>query len=190
MSGITPPLGADTAGSPGPLPGRRDFLYLTTAAVGAAGVAVAAWPFIDSMNPAADTLALATVEVNLSSIRPGQMIVVSWQGKPIFVRRRTPEEIRKAQEVDLSLLRDPEPDSARVQRPEWLILVGLCTHFSCVPMFDGNALRLGDGGFGGWFCSCHGSQYDTAGRIRKGPAPRNLPVPRYALLSDAVIRIG
>jgi ubiquinol-cytochrome c reductase iron-sulfur subunit len=171
-------------------PNRRHFLYLGTAAVGAAGVAATAWPLIDSMNPASDALALATVEVNIASIQPGQMIVVTWQGKPTFIRRRTEDEIKQAQDVDLSILRDPEPDSARVQRPEWLILVGVCTHLGCVPIFDGNNLRLSDPDFGGWFCSCHGSQYDTSGRIRKGPAPYNLPVPHYSFLSESVIRIG
>jgi ubiquinol-cytochrome c reductase iron-sulfur subunit len=190
MSNLTHPTGADAAGSAGGSPSRRNFLYLTTAAVGGAGLAATAWPFIDSMNPAADTLALSTVEINISSVQPGQMIVANWQGKPVFVRRRTPEEIKSAAEVDLSALRDPEPDSARVQKPEWLIVVGLCTHLGCVPMFDGNNLRLGDGGYGGWFCSCHGSQYDTAGRIRRGPAPRNLPVPKYVFLSPSLIRIG
>ncbi len=190
MPSITHPIGADAAEGGGGAPSRRHFLYLGTAAMGAAGLGAAAWPFIDSMNPASDTLALATIEVNIASVQPGQMIVAAWQGKPVFIRRRTPEEIKAAQDVDITTLRDAEADSARVQKPEWLILIGVCTHLGCVPMFDGNALHLGDGGFGGWFCSCHGSQFDTAGRIRKGPAPRNLSVPRYVFLSEAVIKIG
>lgn len=189
MSSITHTTGAGAAEGHGGAPNRRNFLYLSTAAVGAAGLAATAWPLIDSMNPAADTLALATVEVSIASVKPGQMIAVSWQGKPVFVRRRTPDEIQTARAVDITTLRDPQDDSSRVQKPEWLILVGICTHLGCVPMFDGvGSSHLG--AYGGWFCPCHGSQYDASGRIRQGPAPRNLAVPRYAFLSDDVIKIG
>jgi ubiquinol-cytochrome c reductase iron-sulfur subunit len=189
MSSITHPTGAGAAEGSGGAQSRRNFLYLTTAAVGAAGLVATAWPFIDSMNPASDALALASIEVDISAVEPGQQVVVTWQGKPVFIRRRTPEEIKAAQTVDLSSLRDPMSDAQRVQKPEWLVLVGICTHLGCVPLFDGaNSDHLGE--FGGWFCPCHGSQYDTSGRIRKGPAPRNLAVPRYSFLSDKVIKIG
>lgn len=169
---------------------RRDFLYLTTAAVGAVGAGVTGWTFIDSMNPAADTLALSTTEVNISSLEVGQAIVVQWQGKPVFVRRRTPAEIEEAKSVDVSSLRDPQPDDARVLKghEEWLVLVGICTHLGCVPL--GTKANEPRGDFGGWFCPCHGSHYDTAGRIRKGPAPKNLNVPPYAFTSDTLIKIG
>ena len=129
------------------------------------------------------------VEVNIGSVKPGQMITVSWQGKPVFIRRRTPDEIKAARAVVVTALRDPEDDAQRVQRPEWLIVVGACTHLGCVPLFDGaGSSHLGR--YGGWFCSCHGSQFDTSGRIRQGPAPKNLIVPRYVFLTDDVVRIG
>jgi ubiquinol-cytochrome c reductase iron-sulfur subunit len=171
-------------------PARRDFLYLTTGAVAAVGAGVTGWSFIDSMNPAADTLALSTTEVNISSIQAGQAIVVTWQGKPVFVRRRTPDEISAAQAVSVGELRDPQADSERVQKgkEEWLVVVGICTHLGCVPL--GTKANEPRGEFGGWFCPCHGSQYDTSGRIRKGPAPSNLLVPPYAFSSDTVIKIG
>ena len=169
---------------------RRDFLYLTTGAVAAVGAGVTGWSFIDSMNPAADTLALSTTEVNISAVEPGQAILVQWRGKPVFVRRRTKAEIDAAKAVDVSSLRDPQADSDRVKagKEEWLILVGVCTHLGCVPL--GTKANEPRGDFGGWFCPCHGSHYDTAGRIRKGPAPRNLEVPVYSFLSDTVIKIG
>ncbi len=189
MSSITRPTRAGSADGGKGVPNRRNFLYLTTAAVGSAGLAATAWPFIDSMNPASDTLALATIEVDISAIAVGQMIVVSWQGKPIFIRHRTPDEIKDAKAVDLSSLYDPEDDAKRAPKPEWLILVGVCSHLGCVPIFDGTgSARQGE--FGGWFCPCHGSQFDISGRIRKGPAPTNLPVPRYTFLTDTVIKIG
>lgn len=189
MSTVPPPSAAGAADHGVEDPTRRDFLYLATGAVAVAGLAATAWPFIDSMNPAADTLALSATEVDLAPVVPGQQIVVTWQGKPVFIRRRTPAEIERAATVDLAELRDPVPDSQRVQKPEWLILVGICTHLGCVPLFDGaGAGNLGE--FGGWFCPCHGAQYDTAGRIRKGPAPHNLAVPHYTFLSDTMIKIG
>lgn len=165
---------------------RRDFIVLSASAMAAVGAGSVAWPFIDAMNPAADVLALSSTEVDLSPIAVGQSITVLWRGKPVFIRRRTPEEIEAAKNVDMNELRDPEPDSARVKegKEEWLVMVGVCTHLGCVPL--GN--RAGD--YQGWFCPCHGSHYDTAGRIRKGPAPKNLLVPDYAFLSDERIKIG
>ena len=167
---------------------RRDFLVYAASGLGAVGVAAAVWPFIHSMNPAADTLALASTEVDISKVEVGQAITITWRGKPVFVRHRTAEEIKAAQEVNVGELRDPQTDAQRVQKPEWLIMVGVCTHLGCIPLGQ----KSGDpkGEFGGWFCPCHGSQYDTSGRIRKGPAPLNLLVPQYTFLSDTSVRIG
>jgi ubiquinol-cytochrome c reductase iron-sulfur subunit len=167
---------------------RRDFLLVTTGAVGILGAAMAAWPFIDVLNPSADVLALSTTEVDLSPIQEGQSITVVWRGKPVFIRRRTAAEIEAARNVQLGELVDPAPDAERAERPEWLVLVGICTHLGCIPLGQKSGDPRGD--FGGWFCPCHGSHYDTAGRIRKGPAPRNLEVPTYAFLDDNTIRIG
>ncbi|MEQ8321943.1 MAG: ubiquinol-cytochrome c reductase iron-sulfur subunit [Rhodospirillales bacterium] len=167
---------------------RRDFLIWSTVAVGAAGTALAVWPFIDQMNPAADTLALASTEVDISQIEVGQSITVIWRGKPVFIRHRTPEEISAAETVNLAELPDPQADTARVQKPEWLIMVGVCTHLGCIPLGQKQGDTKGD--FGGWFCPCHGSHYDTSGRIRKGPAPTNLPVPSYEFTSDTSVLIG
>jgi ubiquinol-cytochrome c reductase iron-sulfur subunit len=189
MSDTTHPAGAGgQGGHEGEGATRRDFLYLATGAVAAVGVASVAWPFIDSMNPAADTLALAQIDVDLSPIQVGQAITVTWRGKPVFIRRRTEEEIAAAGSVNLAELRDPAPDSARVKQPQWLILVGICTHLGCVPLGQKSTDPRGD--YGGWFCPCHGSHYDTAGRIRRGPAPLNLHLPEYAFLTDTSIRIG
>ena len=165
---------------------RRDFIYVAAAGVSAVGGVAAAVPFIDQMNPARDTLALATTEVDLSAIEPGQIVTKMWRKKPVFIRRRTPDEIKSAEDVVLTDLRDPQADSERVQKghEEWLILVAVCTHLGCVP-------DKGDKGeFGGWKCPCHGSHYDTSGRIRKGPAPQNLMVPEYRFVSDTKIVIG
>ncbi|MBO6946462.1 MAG: ubiquinol-cytochrome c reductase iron-sulfur subunit [Rhodospirillales bacterium] len=167
---------------------RRDFLIWSTVAVGAVGTALAVWPFIDQMNPAADTLALASTEVDISQIEVGQSITVIWRGKPVFIRHRTQEEINAAESVDLADLPDPQTDDARVQKPEWLIMVGVCTHLGCIPLGQKSGDPKGD--FGGWFCPCHGSHYDTSGRIRKGPAPNNLPVPGYEFTSDSTVLIG
>ena len=167
---------------------RRDFINLlvnTTAVFGAAAVA---WPIISSLNPSQDVLALSSIEVDLSQIEVGQAITVKWRGKPVFIRRRTPEEIKSAEDVDVTTLRDPQPDSARVQKPEWLILVGVCTHLGCVP--QGQKPSEPRGQFGGWFCPCHGSEYDTSGRIRRGPAPLNLAVPTYVFETDSLVKIG
>ena len=167
---------------------RRDFLTLTAAALGAVGTAAAIWPFIDSMNPAKDTLALSTTEVDLGPVAVGQRLTVVWQGKPVFIDHRPPEEIKKAEDVPLSDLKDPQKDSARVKKPEWLVVVGVCTHLGCIPL--GQKSTDDRGLFGGWFCPCHGSMYDTSGRIRQGPAPQNLLVPPYEFTSDTQIKIG
>jgi ubiquinol-cytochrome c reductase iron-sulfur subunit len=169
-------------------PTRRDFLYLTAGAMGAIGVGAAIWPFIDSMNPAADTLAAATIEVDLSPIEVGQAITVTWRGKPVFIRHRTEKEIQAANQVDVNSLPDPEADENRVINPKWLVMVGICTHLGCVPLGQKPSDQKGE--YGGWFCPCHGSHYDESGRIRKGPAPTNLAVPEYTFLNDNRIRIG
>lgn len=164
---------------------RRDFIVLSASAVAGVGAASFAWPLISSLNPAADVLALASTEVDISKVEKGQSIRVMWRGKPVFIRRRTKKEIEEARDVNLDDLRDPETDQARVKKghDEWLILVGVCTHLGCVPLGY-------QGDYGGWFCPCHGSHYDTSGRIRKGPAPLNLAVPPYEFLSDNLIKIG
>jgi len=167
---------------------RRDFLYLTTMAVSAVGVAALAWPFIDSMNPAADVLALASIEVDLAPVEAGQAITVMWRGKPVFIRHRTEGEVIAAREVPLDDLPDPQPDEARVIEAPWLVVVGICTHLGCVPL--GQRPTDERGNYGGWFCPCHGSHYDTSGRVRAGPAPLNLPVPEYEFVEEQRIRIG
>ncbi|MBB5687916.1 ubiquinol-cytochrome c reductase iron-sulfur subunit [Roseomonas alkaliterrae] len=176
--------GEATAGGPP----RRDFLNLVTTAFAAVGVGAVAWPFIASMQPARDVLALASTDVELEPIAEGQAVTVMWRGKPVFVRHRTAADIAAAREVPLSQLPDPQPDQARVQRDQWLVLLGICTHLGCVPLGQKPTDAKGD--YNGWFCPCHGSHYDTSGRIRKGPAPRNLEVPQYAFTSDTKIRIG
>lgn len=167
---------------------RRDFLELVAWSTVGVGTLVSIWPFIDSLNPSADVLALAATELDLSPIEVGQRVTVKWRGKPVFVDHRTAEEIEAARSVPLDELRDPEPDEVRAQRPEWLIVVGICTHLGCVPL--GNRPGEPRGEWGGWFCPCHGSHYDTSGRIRKGPAPRNLAVPPYTFLEQTLVRIG
>ncbi|MCW5700264.1 MAG: ubiquinol-cytochrome c reductase iron-sulfur subunit [Rhodospirillales bacterium] len=167
---------------------RRDFLLITTGVLSAAGAALALWPFIDSMNPAKDTLALATTGVDLSAIEEGQSITVVWRGKPVFIRHRTATEIEEARAVAMDQLVDPQADEDRVEKPEWLVMVGVCTHLGCIPLGQKPSDPKGD--FGGWFCPCHGSHYDTSGRIRKGPAPKNLAIPPYEFIDDTTIRIG
>lgn len=176
---------------------RRDFLFVATGAVGAVGAALTAWPFISQMNPDASVLALATIEVDLSPLEEGQSITVKWRGNPVFIRHRTAKEIEEAQAVSVADLKDPlarnenvpESDPAtdinRVVggKESYIVMMGVCTHLGCVPLGE-------QGEYGGWFCPCHGSHYDTAGRIRKGPAPQNLPVPKYEYVSDTKIRIG
>ena len=166
-------------------PSRRDFIHIAAAAAAAGAAVGVGWPLIDQMNPAADTLALASIEFDLTKVADGQQVVVKWRGKPLFVRKRTPAEIQKAVATPLSDLRDPQTDAERHKpgKPEWLVLVGTCTHLGCVPTFGG-------GDYGGWFCPCHGSHYDTSGRIRKGPAPKNLEVPTWDFVSDTKIKVG
>ncbi len=179
---------------------RRDFLYVASGAMGGVAVAAVAWPLIDQMNPSSAALALSSVEVDLSPVAVGQGIVVKWRGQPLFVRHRTPEEIKAAASVDVASLPDPLaenanlPDNApasdanRATKAEWLIVKGVCTHLGCTPTISTPTDVQGE--YGGWLCHCHGSQYDTAGRIRKGPAPRNLDVPVYAYLTDTRIKVG
>lgn len=167
---------------------RRDFMALLAGAFGAVGAAIAAFPLINSLNPAKDTLALATIEVELSEIPVGTAKTVMWRGKPVFIRHRTPEQIEAARSVATQSLIDKQSDEQRVKKPEWLVTVGVCTHLGCVPAGQKESDNHGD--FGGWFCPCHGSHYDTSGRIRKGPAPKNLAVPPYEFLSDTKIKIG
>ena len=162
---------------------RRDFLFTATYAVGAVGVGATVWPMIDQMNPDASVKALASTEVDVSAVNPGKTITVLWRGKPVFIRRRTQEEISKAQNVNLEELKDPQKDEERVKKSEWLVMTGVCTHLGCVPLGD-------KGDFGGWFCPCHGSHYDTSGRIRKGPAPTNLEIPKYEFVDNNTIKIG
>jgi ubiquinol-cytochrome c reductase iron-sulfur subunit len=178
-------------------PNRRDFLYIATGAVGAVGAAMVAWPFIDQMNPDASVLALASIEVDLAPIAEGQSITLKWRGNPVFVRHRTAKEIEDAKAVPIADLPDPDARNANVKdgdpatdinrvvggKEQFLVMMGVCTHLGCVPLGQ-------QGDYGGWFCPCHGSHYDTAGRIRKGPAPQNLPVPKYAYISDTKISIG
>ena len=183
-------------------PNRRDFITIAAGSFAAIGGAAAIWPMIDQMNPDASALSLATIEVDLTPIEIGQSITVSWRGKPVFIRHRTADEIAQAKAVKLDDLPDPEArngnlkagapatDVNRVKdkNEKWLVLVGICTHLGCIP----KGQRVGDarGDFGGWFCPCHGSHYDTAGRIRKGPAPRNLEVPTFEFITDSKIKIG
>ena len=162
---------------------RRDFIFTTSYALGAVGVGAAVWPLIDQMNPDASVKALASTEVDVSSVEPGQSITVLWRGKPVFIKRRTQEEIAKAREVDIKNLKHPEKDEDRAKNPEWLVMVGVCTYLGCVPLGD-------KGEYGGWFCPCHGSHYDTSGRIRKGPAPTNMEIPKYEFVNTNTIKIG
>ena len=164
-------------------PERREFLFTATYAVGAVGVGAVVWPLVDQMNPDASVKALASTEVDVSSVDPGKTITVLWRGKPVFIKRRTPEEILEARAVKMEDLKDPEKDEDRAKNAEWLVMVGVCTHLGCVPLND-------KGDYNGWFCPCHGSHYDISGRIRKGPAPNNLDVPPYNFLNDTTIRIG
>ncbi len=169
---------------------KRDLLQLILTAGAAVGVGAIAWPLIDSMNPSKDVLALSSVDVDLAPVVEGQGITIVWQGKPIFVRHRTPAEIKSAQDVALNDLIEPQADSARVKagHDQWIVLIGICTHLGCVPL--GNKPSDPRGEWGGWFCPCHGSQYDTSGRVRHGPAPLNLYLPPYAFESDTKIKVG
>ncbi|MCA3556235.1 ubiquinol-cytochrome c reductase iron-sulfur subunit [Aestuariivirga sp.] len=185
---------------------RRDFLYIATGSVAAVGAALAVWPFINQMNPDASVLALASVEVDLAPIAEGQEITIKWRGNPVFVRHRLPAEIEAANKVALSDLKDPLARNANLSdgdpatdanrvvggKEQYLVMMGVCTHLGCVPIGNEGEYAVVEGNVrhGGWFCPCHGSNYDTAGRIRKGPAPENLHIPQYAYLSDSKIRIG
>ena len=162
---------------------RRDFLFTTSYALGVVGVGAAVWPLIDQMNPDSSVKALASTEVDVSSIEPGKSITVLWRGKPVFIKRRTEDEITEAKAVKLEDLKDPEKDEDRAKNPEWLVMIGVCTHLGCVPLGD-------KGEYNGWFCPCHGSHYDTSGRIRKGPAPKNLEIPKYEFVNSNTIVIG
>jgi ubiquinol-cytochrome c reductase iron-sulfur subunit len=178
-------VGAKTDPAHGEDPSRRDFIYIASMTAAAGGAVALAWPFIDQMNPSADTKALASIEFDVTKVGEGQQVVVKWRGKPLFVRNRTKAEIAKAVADDGAAMKDPQKDADRVKpgKAQWLIVGGNCTHLGCVPTFGG-------GDYGGWFCPCHGSVYDTSGRIRKGPAPKNLVVPEYAFLSDTKVKIG
>ena len=169
--------------------GRRDFLYYATAAAGAVATGAAVWPLVDSMNPSADVMALSSVEIDLADVAPGVRITVKWAGKPVFIDHRTESRIAaaRADDADPGLI-DPATDAERAQRPEWLIQIGICTHLGCIPLGQADSDPRGE--WGGWFCTCHGSVYDAAGRIRRGPAPRNLDLPPYAFASDSLLRIG
>lgn len=168
-----------------PSSGRRDFLYVAASAVGAVGVAGVAWPLVNQLNPDASVLALASIELDISSVAEGETVTVMWRGSPVFVRNRTARDIEEAKAVPMSELKDPETDEERTKpgHENWLIMIANCTHLGCVPVGD-------SGEFDGWFCPCHGSHYDTAGRIRKGPAPLNLVVPPYEFVTDTLVKIG
>ena len=167
---------------------RRDFIFTASYALGAVGVGAVVWPLVDQMNPDASVKALASTEVDVSALEVGQSITVLWRGKPVFIRRRTQNEIIEAQNVNFASLKDPMSDLDRVKKPEWLVVEGVCTHLGCVPLGQKPSDIKGD--FNGWFCPCHGSHYDTSGRIRKGPAPDNLPIPPYKFINDNKILIG
>ncbi len=167
---------------------RRDFIVVASYAMAGIGAAAVAWPLIDQMNPAADTLALASIEVDISKIDIGQSITVKWRGKPVFIRHRTEDEINIAQSVELSQLKDPQLDVDRVSNPKYLVMIGVCTHLGCVPLGQKTGEIKGE--YDGWFCPCHGSHYDSSGRIRKGPAPVNLEIPPYTFETESLIKIG
>ena len=162
---------------------RRDFIFTASYTVGAIGLGATIWPLVDQMNPDKSVRALASTEVDVSQIQPGNSITVLWRGKPVFVKRRTPEEIAEAKKVNLDELKHPEKDEDRVKKEEWLVMLGICTHLGCVPLSN-------KGEYNGWFCPCHGSHYDTSGRIRKGPAPTNMEVPKYEFVNSNTIKIG
>ncbi len=170
--------------------GKRDFIYIATGAFAAGGALSLAWPMVAQMGKAADTLAAGSVEIDLSGVAEGQQLKILWRGKPIFVRHRTPAEIAEAEGTDITKIPDPQTDDERLVPtpagtvdPKFLVMIGVCTHFGCIPVGE-------QGDFGGWYCPCHGSHYDTSGRIRRGPAPKNLEIPPYEYVSDTVIKVG
>jgi ubiquinol-cytochrome c reductase iron-sulfur subunit len=165
-------------------PTRRDFLCIANVAMGAMGAGFAAWPLIAQMSPDATTLAAASTDVDISNIAEGQVVTMKWRGKPVFISHRTPKEIEEVRAVPVSELPDPATDESRVQKPEWLIVIGICTHLGCVPISNDGPYK------GGYFCPCHGSVYDASGRIRQGPAPYNLALPPYVFASDTKVTIG
>ena len=162
---------------------RRSFIHQASGAMGVIAVSSAGWPLIDQMNPSKDVEALATIEVDLSTLSEGESKTVLWRGKPLFIKHRSDKEISDAKNVDLKILPHPEKDENRAKNPKYLVLVGVCTHLGCVPAVD-------KGEYDGWFCPCHGSHYDTSGRIRKGPAPKNLEIPPYTFKDDKTILVG
>ena len=164
-------------------PTRRDFIYTLTATLGVLGAGASVWPIVSQMNPDSSVKALSTVEVDISKVEEGKEITVMWRGKPVFIKRRTQNEIDEARSVRMEDLPDPEKDEDRAKNPEWLVMLGVCTHLGCVPLND-------KGDYNGWFCPCHGSHYDTSGRIRKGPAPTNMSIPNYEFLENNIIKIG
>lgn len=179
-------------------PTRRDFLYIATGMAGVVGAAAFAWPFIDQMRPDASTLAAASIEVDVSSVTEGASLTVKWRGKPVFIRNRTAKEIEDAKNTPMSALKDPLARNANLAadaqatdidrtagegKENWLVMIGVCTHLGCIPLGE-------SGEFGGWFCPCHGSTYDTAGRIRSGPAPENMHIPQFSFISDTVVKVG
>jgi ubiquinol-cytochrome c reductase iron-sulfur subunit len=182
--------GSEPVGTSGDCVRRRDFINVAAVSFAGVGVGVAALPLVNQMNPSAEVLALASTEVDISRIEPGQAIKTVWRKQPVFIRNLTPQEIQAANSVPLGQLRDPETLAARTKEGKlnWLVTLGICTHLGCVPLGAGEGENRGE--FGGYFCPCHGSHYDTAARIRKGPAPINLVVPEYEFVSDTVVRIG
>ena len=162
---------------------RRDFLSTASYTIGAVGIGAVVWPLVHQMNPDKAQQALATTEVDISQVEPGNSITVLWRGKPVFLKRRTQEEIEEARSVKMEELKDPQKDEDRAKDPKWLVMVGVCTHLGCVPLND-------KGDYNGWFCPCHGSHYDTSGRIRKGPAPTNMEIPKYEFVNSNTIKIG
>jgi ubiquinol-cytochrome c reductase iron-sulfur subunit len=176
-------VGAKVTSETSSEPTRRDFLYIATGSFAAVGVAGVIWPLISQMSPDASTLALASTELDISNVAVGQIVTIKWRGRPVFVRHRSADEIKTARDQDNDPMPDPATDASRVQKPEYLIVVGVCTHLGCIPLGK-------QGNYDGWFCPCHGSVYDLSARIRRGPAPKNLEVPQYTFLSDTKVKIG
>lgn len=188
---MSDPKSQNAAPFPNPQPTRREFIHLTAGAMGAVGLGAAAWPFINSMNPAADVLALSSLEVDISSIPKGETRTVMWRNRPVFVRHRTGEEVKEMRATSLKSLPDPETDEQRAKNPDWLVVVGVCTHLGCIPTTRKDMKPAEGEKDITWVCACHGSKYDASGRIISGPAPKNLEVPTYEFLNNnTVLRIG